>query len=108
MCSLLVVIFWAAAQVVELMGTRKGQMQGMAGGMEGGSRVTYTIPTRGLLGAAHALPQTVLHAEEPKNVLEPNAQRNWRVWAACKKHVKASRACMSSTAWCAGLENHVC
>lgn len=35
------------------MGTRKGQMQGMAGGMEGGSRVTYTIPTRGLLGAAH-------------------------------------------------------
>ena len=37
------------------MGTRKGQMQGMVGGMEGGSRVTYTIPTRGLLGAAHAL-----------------------------------------------------
>ena len=35
------------------MGTRKGQMQGMAGGMEGGSRVMYTIPTRGLLGAAH-------------------------------------------------------
>ena len=43
------------AQVVELMGTRKGQMQGMAGGMEGGSRVTYTIPTRGLLGAAPTL-----------------------------------------------------
>ena len=38
-------------QVVELMGTRKGQMQEMASGVEGGSRVTYTIPTRGLLGA---------------------------------------------------------
>jgi predicted membrane GTPase involved in stress response len=37
--------------VVELMGTRKGQMQEMASGVEGGSRVTYTIPTRGLLGA---------------------------------------------------------
>lgn len=47
--------FGDAAQVVELMGTRKGQMQGMTGGIEGGSRVTYTIPTRGLLGAAHAL-----------------------------------------------------
>ena len=47
-------VYGHAAQVVELMGTRKGQMQGMAGGLEGGSRVMYTIPTRGLLGAAHA------------------------------------------------------
>ena len=45
----------ARAQVVELMGTRKGQMQEMASGVEGGSRVTYTIPTRGLLGAARVL-----------------------------------------------------
>ena len=67
----------AAAQVVELMGTRKGQMQGMTSGVEGGSRVTYTIPTRGLLGAAHTLPNKVKgsqislalsHSDEPNVV----------------------------------------
>jgi predicted membrane GTPase involved in stress response len=33
-------------QVVDLMGSRKGTMQDMSASAEGGSRVTYRIPTR--------------------------------------------------------------
>lgn len=41
--------------VVDLLGTRKGQMLDMSAGSDGGNRVTYNIPTRGLLGLRNAI-----------------------------------------------------
>lgn len=41
--------------VVDLMGSRKGQMQDMSASAEGLNRVTYRIPTRGLLGLRNAI-----------------------------------------------------
>ena len=41
--------------VVDLMGSRKGQMLDMAASTEGLNRVTYRIPTRGLLGLRNAI-----------------------------------------------------
>lgn len=41
--------------VVDLMGSRKGQMQDMSASTEGLNRVTYRIPTRGLLGLRNAI-----------------------------------------------------
>ena len=41
--------------VVDLMGSRKGQMLDMASGAESTNRVTYKIPTRGLLGLRNAI-----------------------------------------------------
>jgi GTP-binding protein len=41
--------------VVDLMGGRKGQMMDMAASAEGGNRVTYRIPTRGLLGLRNSI-----------------------------------------------------
>lgn len=41
--------------VVDLLGSRKGAMLDMAGGDGTASRVTYRIPTRGLLGLRNAL-----------------------------------------------------
>lgn len=42
-------------QVVDLMGQRKAAMVDMSSGSEGTSRVTYKIPTRGLLGLRNAM-----------------------------------------------------
>eukprot|EP00884_Botryococcus_braunii_P004046 jgi/Botrbrau1/13642/Bobra.0373s0016.1 len=42
-------------QVVDLMGSRKGNMLDMSANAEGGSRITYRIPTRGLLGLRNAM-----------------------------------------------------
>ncbi|KAK9810279.1 hypothetical protein WJX72_007818 [[Myrmecia] bisecta] len=42
-------------QVVDLLGQRKGQMLDMQAGSSGTSRVTYKIPTRGLLGIRNAM-----------------------------------------------------
>ncbi|CAL8466846.1 g6382 [Coccomyxa elongata] len=41
--------------VVDLMGSRKGQMVDMAASSEGLNRVTYVIPTRGLLGLRNSI-----------------------------------------------------
>ena len=41
--------------VVDLMGSRKGQMLDMASGSESTNRVTYKIPTRGLLGLRNSI-----------------------------------------------------
>jgi hypothetical protein len=41
--------------VVDLMGGRKGQMLDMASGAESTNRVTYKIPTRGLLGLRNSI-----------------------------------------------------
>lgn len=41
--------------VVDLMGSRKGQMVDMAASAEGLNRVTYVIPTRGLLGLRNSI-----------------------------------------------------
>ena len=41
--------------VVDLMGSRKGQMVDMSASAEGLNRVTYVIPTRGLLGLRNSI-----------------------------------------------------
>ncbi|MEM7802528.1 MAG: translational GTPase TypA, partial [Chloroflexota bacterium] len=39
--------------VVEMLGKRKGEMQGMEEQSDGNTRLTYLVPTRGLLGFRH-------------------------------------------------------
>ena len=45
----------AGLQVVDLLGQRKGHMVDMQSAETGPNRVTYRIPTRGLLGVRNAL-----------------------------------------------------
>ena len=61
--------------VVDLMGSRKGQMLDMAASTEGLNRVTYKIPTRGLLGLRNAI-LTATKARAPPGLLAtPACQR---------------------------------
>ena len=59
--------------VVDLMGSRKGQMLDMAASTEGLNRVTYKIPTRGLLGLRNAILTATKASAQALKPLKPCA-----------------------------------